>query len=119
MLPLFIGGIKLKQSSLEHRVAMIQNIREVSANNEKTMSNIHSIMNNQAPSDENTLRFKSKIKYRIIIALVLFGLYIFSSINKMEYMGVGAEDIDQVIAQNLDYQEVFEQMNIPLTDLSQ
>lgn len=118
MLPLFIGGILLKQSTLEHRVAMIQNLREATANNEKTMSNIRSIMNNSTPLEENRQGFKSKIKYRILIALVLFGLYVFSSTNKMEYMGVGSEDIDQIIAQNMDYQEVFEQMNIPLTDLS-
>lgn len=118
MLPLFIGGILLKQSTLEHRVAMIQNLREATANNEKTMSNIHSIMNNSMPLDETSHRVKSNMKYRILIALVLFGLYVFSSMNKMEYMGVGAEDIDQIMAQNMDYQEVFEQMNIPLTDLS-
>lgn len=118
MLPFLNGGISLKQSTLEHRVAMIQNIREATANNEKTMSNIRSIMNNSTPLEESRQGIKSKIKYRILIAVILFGLYVFSSMNKLEYMGIGSKDIDQIIAKNLDYQEVFEQMNIPLTDLS-
>ena len=107
----------MKQSSLERRVAMIQNIREVSANNERTMSNIRSIMNNSAPLAEEKTTTKSKLKYRILIALILFGLYVFSSMNEIEYMGVGSKDIDQIIASNLDYEEVFQQMNIPITKL--
>lgn len=109
----------MKQSSLERRVAMIQNIREVSANNEKTMNNIHSIMNNSTPLENGAQGIKSKFRYRVLIALILFGIYVFSSMNKVEYMGFNTGDIDQMITQNLDYQEVFKQMNIPLTDLTE
>lgn len=108
----------MKQSSLERRVAMIQNIREVTANNEKTMNNIHSIMNNSTPLEDDVQRTKSKFKYRVIIALILFGIYVFSSMNKIEYLGFNTGDIDQMMSQNLDYQEVFEQVNIPLTDVT-
>lgn len=108
----------MKQSSLEQRVAMIQNIREVSANNEKTMSNIHSIVNNEKPLEEGLPKLKGGLKYRILIALILFGVYVFSSMNKIEYMGVNAQDIDKIVGQNLDYQEVLKQIDIPLTDVT-
>lgn len=106
----------MKQSSLEKRVEMIQNIREISANNEKTMNNIHNIMNNSTPIDQSAQGSKSKFKYRMLIAIVLFGIYALSSSNHLEYKGFNTGKIDKIIAQNFDVEEVFKQMNIKLTD---
>lgn len=109
----------MKQSSLENRVAMIQNIREISANNERTMSNIHGIVNNASPKENEKQGVKSKLLYRAVIAVLLFGLYVFASSNKTQYFGIDSSDIDSMISQNLDYQEVFKQLNIPFTQIEE
>ncbi|WP_099468248.1 hypothetical protein [Konateibacter massiliensis] len=109
----------MKQSSLEHRVAMIQNIREISSNNEKTINRIHGVVGRQTAFDSEARSTKSRFKYRMLIAIFLFGIYALASVNKMEYMGVGTGEIDRMISQSLDYEEVFHQMNLPLTGITQ
>jgi hypothetical protein len=106
----------MRNSSLEQRVEMIQNIREITANNERTMSNIHNLVSNTAPMDTSIPISKSKFKYRMLIAVILFGIYVFSDVEKLQYKGYTTEDIDKIIAYNIDYEEILQQVNNQLTN---
>lgn len=106
----------MHNSSLEQRVAMIQSIREVSANNEKTMNNIHNIVGN-TPSKSQSSFINNKFKFRMLIAILVFGFYAFMDFEKIEFMGYGTNDVEKMIEMNIDYQEVLNQLNNPLTNV--
>ncbi|PXV95445.1 hypothetical protein C8E03_10174 [Lachnotalea glycerini] len=108
----------MRNSSLEQRVEMIQNIREISANNERTMSNIHGIIGNSFSTDTVATKSKSKnkFKYRMLIASVMFGIYVLLAIENLQCMGYDSKAIDKMIAYNIDYKEILEQVNVQLTN---
>lgn len=111
-----VGGDKMRNSSLEQRVAMIQNIREISVNNEKTMNQIHNIIGSTLHMDKSVSKSNSKLKYRILIAMILFGIYVFADLENVQYMGCNTDVIDKIIGYNINYKEVLEQVNIQLTN---
>lgn len=106
----------MRNSSLEQRVAMIQNIREVTANNEKTMSNIHNIMNNTMPVNNDTIKSKNKFLFRLMVAIILFGIYAYLDWGKVEIMGYNSDEVEKMIEYNVNYKEVLNQFNNPLTN---
>ncbi|MFA9375670.1 MAG: hypothetical protein ACERKZ_02835 [Lachnotalea sp.] len=106
----------MHSSSSEQRVAMIQNIREISANNEKTINNIHNLVSNSSPIDIGVKKGKTMFFYRAIFAIIVFGIYALLDIGKVEFNGYNTNKVEKMIEYNLDYQEVFKQINIQLTN---
>lgn len=106
----------MHNSSLEQRVALIQNIREISANNEKTINNIHNVVSNSSPRDASLKRSKSKFKFRMIFAIVIFGIYVLLDLENLEFMGYNTNEVEKMIEYNLDYKEVLKQVNTQLTN---
>jgi hypothetical protein len=106
----------MHNSSLEQRVAMIQNIREISANNEKTINNIHNVVSNTSSKDQSSLT-NNKFKLRMLVAIIVFGIYAFMDYGKVEIMGYGTKDVEKVMEMNVDYKEVFNQIKNPLTNV--
>ena len=106
----------MHNSSLEQRVAMIQNIREISANNEKTINNIHNVVSNTSSKEQSSLT-NNKFKLRMLVAILVFGIYAFMDYEKVEIMGYGTKDVEKVMEMNVDYKEVFNQIKNPLTNV--
>lgn len=106
----------MPKSSLEQRVALIQNIREISANNEKTMNSIHNVVSNSAPMNKSFGTSKSKFKFRILVAIFVFILYAFLDFEKVELMGYNTDDVEKMIEYNLNYQEILNHANTQLTN---
>jgi len=107
----------MQKSPLEQRVAMIQNIREISSNNERTMSSINSIVNNTRPATFNLGKSKNKLKFRFLVAVLLFGIYMFFDFEKVEFMGYSANDVEKMIEYSLNYDEIIKQANTQLTNV--
>jgi len=105
----------MHNSTLEQRVAMIQNIREISANNEKTMNSIHNVVNHNTSKPQSAF-INNKFKFRMLLAVLAFGIYVFMDYGKVEFMGYGTNDVEKVIEMNVDYKEVLNQLKNPLTN---
>lgn len=110
------GGDRMHNSSLEQRVAMIQNIREISANNEKTMNSIHNVVNNTSSKTQSSF-INNKFKFRMLVAILIFGIYAFMDYEKVEIMGYTTNDVEKVMEMNVNYKEVFNQIKNPLTNV--
>jgi hypothetical protein len=107
----------MPKSSLEQRVALIQNIREISANNEKTMNSIHNVVSNSTPVNNNLGIYKNKFKLRIFVATLLLILYVFLDFEKVELMGYNTDDVEKMVEYNFNYQEILKQANTQLTNV--
>lgn len=101
------GCVRMQNTTLERRMELIRQARELSSRNRETINGVQKIFTESEPVKE-----KPRMNFfglKILVAVILFTGYVFLDLNIGGNLFVSSEDITKAISYNLDVDSVVEE----------